>query len=50
MVLSSVMNGVPPYRDVHANGGGKVGGVLCDRIGWWRYRCDDGLLERPKTV
>ncbi len=50
MVLADVMNGVPPYRDVYADGGGEVGGVLCDRAGLWRYRCDDGLLERLETV
>jgi hypothetical protein len=50
MVLAGVMNDVPPYRDVHADGGGKVSGVLRDRAGWWGYRCDDGLLERLETV
>ena len=27
LVLACVMNVVPPYSDVHADGGGKVGGV-----------------------
>ena len=50
LVLAGVINDVPPYRAVHGDGGGKVGGVLCDRGGRWRYRCDDGLSERLETV
>ena len=50
LVLAGVMNGVLPYRAVHVYGGGEVGGVLCDCVGWWRYRCDYGLLERLETV
>ena len=35
MVLAGVLNGMPPYGVVHANGGSEVGGVLWDRGGWW---------------
>jgi len=50
MVLAGVMNGVSPYNVVHADGGGEVGGVLCDREGRWWYRCYDGLLKRLTTA
>ena len=34
MVMSGVTNGVPPYCDVHVDGGGEMGDVLCYRVGW----------------
>ena len=50
MVLAGVINVVPPYHVVHANGGGNVGSVLYDRVGWRRYQCDDAMLERLEIV
>jgi hypothetical protein len=44
--LACVLDDVAPYNVVHADGGGEVVGVLCDRGGRWWYRCYDGLLER----
>ena len=50
MVLAGVVNVVPPYNVVYADGRGKVGGVLCENGGWWWYRCEDGLLERMEAI
>jgi len=48
--LADVLDGVLPYRVVHADGISEVGGILCDCGGWWRKRCKDGLLECLEAV
>ena len=48
--MACVANDVPPYCVVHADGRGEVGGVMCDRVGWWLYGYDDGLLECMETI
>jgi hypothetical protein len=50
MVSACVLDGVAPHSVVHADGGGEVGGVICDRGGWWWYRCYNGLLERLEAL
>ena len=50
LVLAGVLDGVSPHRDIHADGGGEVGGLLGDRGGWWWYRCYYGLLECMEAV
>ena len=38
MVLACIVDVVSPHRDIHAKGGGEVGGVLSDRGGrGWVY-------------
>jgi hypothetical protein len=59
MVLAGVMNDVPPYNVVHADGGGKAGGVLCGRVigcginvmmaCWNAWRLSDSLSS-PHTL
>jgi hypothetical protein len=37
--VAGVVDVVSPNRDVHADGGGEMGGVLDDRGGWRRQCC-----------